>query len=147
MELKPPEFLIKLWHTCFQFGDSIFEAHMKMTKDVYSPETLFLSLTFITVYINIDISWIIQNSCFPHLSPNTKYNHQANLNLKCSLYRKKRGKNWNKKKLKTEKKLHNWENLQMGNQNDKKKSKIIWNTLKMYKSYFLKFLTISTSGQ
>ena len=103
MELKPPEFLIKLWHTCFQFGDSIFEAHMKMTKDVYSPETLFLSLTFITVYINIDISWIIQNSCFPHLSPNTKYNHQANLNLKCSLYRKKGEKieirkNWKQKR-------------------------------------------------
>ena len=137
MELKPLEFLIKLWHTCFQFGDSIFEAHMKMTKDVYSPETLFLSLTFITVYINIDISWIIQNSCFPHLSPNTKYNHQANLNLKCSLYRKKGGKNWNKKKLKTEKKT----------KMTKKKSKINWNTLKMYKSYFLKFLTISTSGQ
>ena len=99
MELKPPEFLIKLWHTCFQFGDSIFEAHMKMTKDVYSPETLFLSLTFITVYINIDISWIIQNSCFPHLSPNTKYNHQANLNLKCSLYRKKGGKIENRKEI------------------------------------------------
>lgn len=138
MELKPLEFLIKLWHTCFQFGDSIFEAHMKMTKDVYSPETLFLSLTFITVYINIDISWIIQNSCFPHLSPNTKYNYQANLNLKCSLYRKKGGKIEIRK---------NWKNLQMENQNDKKKSKINWNTLKMYKSYFLKFLTISTSGQ
>ena len=142
MELKPPEFLIKLWHTCFQFGDSIFEAHMKMTKDVYSPETLFLSLTFITVYINIDISWIIQNSCFPHLSPNTKYNHQANLNLKCSLYRKKGGKNWKQKRNYIIGKTFKWKTKMT-----KKKSKINWNTLKMYKSYFLKFLTISTSGQ